>query len=78
MLDQQLCAMFDQKYAVGPTTLDDVVCPTVPDGLDHQFWTNLLNLFKRPLKLYDFRLAIHFFFQETNLMVYSSSFPKLV
>ena len=46
--------------------------------LDHQFWTNLLNLFKRPLKLYDFRLAIHFFFQETNLMVYSSTFPKLV
>lgn len=33
MLDQQLCAMFDQKYAVGPTTLDDVVCPTVPDGV---------------------------------------------
>ena len=46
--------------------------------LDHQCWTNLLNLFKRPLKLYDFRLAIHFFFQETNLMVYSSTFPKLV
>ena len=33
MLDQQLSAMFDQKYAVGPTTLDDVVCPTVPDGV---------------------------------------------
>lgn len=25
--------MCDQKYAVGPTTLDDVVCPTVPDGV---------------------------------------------
>lgn len=32
MLDQQLCPMFDQKYAVVPTTLGDVVCPTVPDG----------------------------------------------
>lgn len=33
MLDQQLCPMFDKKYAVEPTTLDDVVCLTVPDGV---------------------------------------------
>jgi len=33
MLDQQLCPMFDPKYAVGPTTLDDVVCATVPVGV---------------------------------------------
>lgn len=26
-----------------------------------QFWTNLLNLFKRPLNLYDFRSVILFF-----------------
>ena len=44
--------------------------------LDHQFWTNLLNLFKRPLKLYDFRLAIHFFFSGDQLDGLQFHFPE--
>lgn len=33
MLDKLCWVMLDQQYAVGPTILDDVVCPTVPDGV---------------------------------------------
>lgn len=42
MLDQQLCPTFDEKYAVRPTTLDDVVCATVPDGVGPSILDQLL------------------------------------